>query len=104
MTTLTVAAAQSRISSDIATNGETVRRQMREAARAGARLVQFPEGALSGYAVEQIRSSTGRRSTGRSCAASSTPSHGSRPSCGCGSCWAVHTRSPLRTARTTAST
>ena len=28
---------------------------MREAATAGARLVQFPEGMLSGYAVEQVQ-------------------------------------------------
>lgn len=36
-------------------NGPTVRRLMCEAAEAGARLVQFPEGCLSGYAKEQIR-------------------------------------------------
>lgn len=44
------------ISDDARQNGQTVRRLMREAAGTGARLIQFPEGCLSGYAKEQIRS------------------------------------------------
>ncbi|MFJ6088057.1 carbon-nitrogen hydrolase family protein [Streptomyces sp. NPDC092369] len=42
------------ISHDARRNGLTVRRLMREAAEAGAQLIQFPEGCLSGYAKEQI--------------------------------------------------
>ncbi|MFD7310373.1 carbon-nitrogen hydrolase family protein [Promicromonospora sp. NPDC059942] len=51
---LRIAIAQTTISADARQNGETVRRLMREAAEAGARLIQFPEGCLSGYAKEQI--------------------------------------------------
>ncbi|MGW1712838.1 carbon-nitrogen hydrolase family protein [Streptomyces sp. NPDC002156] len=50
-----MAIAQTTISADARQNGLTVRRLMREAAEAGARLIQFPEGCLSGYAKEQIR-------------------------------------------------
>ncbi|MEU2619414.1 carbon-nitrogen hydrolase family protein [Streptomyces sp. NPDC007157] len=53
---LRIAIAQMMISHDARQNGPTVRRLMREAAGAGARLIQFPEGCLSGYAKEQIRS------------------------------------------------
>ncbi|MBK3575847.1 carbon-nitrogen hydrolase family protein [Streptomyces sp. MBT65] len=43
------------ISDDARQNGPVVRRLMREAAEAGARLILFSEGCLSGYAKEQIR-------------------------------------------------
>lgn len=43
------------ISDDARQNGPIVRTLMREAAEAGARLIQYPEGCLSGYAEEQIR-------------------------------------------------
>ncbi len=46
---LRLAVAQTRVTSDPRSNGERIRRQMREAAAAGARLVQFTEGAISGY-------------------------------------------------------
>lgn len=51
--TLRIAIAQTTIDADPRANGRTVRRLMREAAEGGARLVQFPEGCLSGYAKEQ---------------------------------------------------
>jgi len=54
VTTLRIAVAQPTISADARENGGTVRRMMRAAADEGARLVHFPEGMLSGYAVEQI--------------------------------------------------
>ncbi|GAA2144294.1 carbon-nitrogen hydrolase family protein [Nocardioides koreensis] len=54
MTTLRIAVAQPAMSADARENGPTVRRMMRDAADEGARLVHFPEGMLSGYAVEQI--------------------------------------------------
>lgn len=54
MTTLRIAVSQPTISADARENGRTVRRMMRAAADKGARLVHFPEGMLSGYAVEQI--------------------------------------------------
>ena len=50
-----IAAAQMQITGDARNNGERVRTLMREAARGGARLVQFPEGALSGYAKHQVQ-------------------------------------------------
>lgn len=45
-----MAAAQSIVSCNPAANGEAVRALMRAAHVSGARLVQFPEGAISGYA------------------------------------------------------
>ncbi len=51
-----VAVAQSSITADPRVNGETIRSVMRQAAAQGSRVVQFPEGALSGYAKEQIHS------------------------------------------------
>ena len=45
-----IAAAQSAVSIDPAENGTEIRALMRMAAAAGARLVHFPEGAVSGYA------------------------------------------------------
>lgn len=44
-----LAAAQTRASSDIAENGKAIRRMLIEAARQGASLICFGEGALSGY-------------------------------------------------------
>lgn len=53
MRTLRIAVAQPVVTADAAANGTAVRRMMRAAADQGARLVHFPEGMLSGYAVEQ---------------------------------------------------
>jgi predicted amidohydrolase len=52
--TLRVALAQVPITGDARANGEVVRTAMRQAADAGARLVQLPEGSLSGYAKNPI--------------------------------------------------
>ncbi|MER7244324.1 carbon-nitrogen hydrolase family protein [Kribbella sp. NPDC000426] len=52
---LRLAVAQTTATADVRSNGRTVRRLMREAAAEQARLVQFPEGFLSGYAKEQIQ-------------------------------------------------
>lgn len=49
-----LAVAQPAITADARTNGHEVRQLMRDAAAAGARLIQFPEGMLCGYAKEQI--------------------------------------------------
>ena len=54
MTGIRVGIAQPEISADARVNGKSVRAAMRKAAAARARLVQFPEGMLSGYAKEQI--------------------------------------------------
>lgn len=54
MTSFRIAIAQTSISRDVRENGQSVRRSMRDAAAAGARLVLFPEGCLSGYAKAQI--------------------------------------------------
>lgn len=51
---VTIAAAQSRITPDIATNGMHIRELIVQAAANGARLVHFPEGALSGYIKTEI--------------------------------------------------
>ncbi len=48
--TLTIAAAQPPVTCDPKVNGAAIRDLMRRAHRHGARLVHFPEGALSGYA------------------------------------------------------
>nr|WP_240033288.1 nitrilase-related carbon-nitrogen hydrolase [Micromonospora globbae] len=45
-----MAAAQPPVTCDAALNGAAVRALMRRAHQHGAQLVQFPEGALSGYA------------------------------------------------------
>jgi predicted amidohydrolase len=55
MTSLRIAIAQPTITSDARENGRKIRQLMREAAAEAARLVQFPEGLLSGYAKEQIQ-------------------------------------------------
>ncbi|GLQ54717.1 carbon-nitrogen hydrolase family protein [Devosia nitrariae] len=57
--TFTIAAAQSTITPDIAENGRHIRMLIDQAAQAGADLVLFPEGALSGYAKSQIRTWSG---------------------------------------------
>jgi predicted amidohydrolase len=53
---LRIAIAQSRIDRDIRANGREIRGLMRRAAEGGARLVQFPEGAASGYCKSEIAS------------------------------------------------
>jgi predicted amidohydrolase len=54
-TSVRLAVAQTTATADPRVNSRTVQRLMREAADGGARLVQFPEGLLSGYAKEQIQ-------------------------------------------------
>ncbi|MEU4196736.1 carbon-nitrogen hydrolase family protein [Kribbella sp. NPDC026611] len=54
MTGIRIGIAQPEISADARVNGKTVRAAMRKAAAARARLVQFPEGMLTGYAKEQV--------------------------------------------------
>ncbi|MEV0680837.1 carbon-nitrogen hydrolase family protein [Actinosynnema sp. NPDC050436] len=49
-----IAVTQPTASPDVRRNGRKVRELVRRAAGAGARLVQFPEGFLSGYAEEQV--------------------------------------------------
>jgi len=51
---LWIATAQSLITADVAANGRHIRQLMAEARAAGARLVHFPEGALSGNAKAQL--------------------------------------------------
>lgn len=51
-----IAAAQSIVTADIAENAETIRHLIEMAADQGARLVNFCEGALSGYAKAQLAS------------------------------------------------
>lgn len=50
-----IAIAQMPITGDARLNGDKVRELMREAADGGARLIQFPEGTLSGYAKNPIQ-------------------------------------------------
>jgi predicted amidohydrolase len=50
-----IAIAQLPITGDARQNGRKVRASMREAAAGGARLIQFPEGMLSGYAKNPIQ-------------------------------------------------
>jgi len=49
-----IAAAQSQVSDDPEANGEAVRQLMRQAREEGARLIQFPEGAICGYVAEPM--------------------------------------------------
>lgn len=49
-----IATAQMKISEDVRRNSLLIQKQMRAAANAGARLIHFPEGALSGYVKAQI--------------------------------------------------
>lgn len=51
---LRIAAAQTVVSPDIAANGSAIRAMIARAAGEGARLINFCEGALSGYAKSQI--------------------------------------------------
>ncbi|MFM6851292.1 MAG: carbon-nitrogen hydrolase family protein [Terrabacter sp.] len=53
---LAIATCQPTASCDPRANGAEVRRLLREASAAGARLAHFPEGFLSGYAVEDLAS------------------------------------------------
>lgn len=53
-TPLRIAIAQLPITGDARKNGDEVRRAMHEAAEGAARLIQFPEGMLSGYAKNPI--------------------------------------------------
>ncbi len=55
MASTRIAVAQTPITADPAKNGEVIRAQMREARELGARLVQFPEGAASGYSKSEIK-------------------------------------------------
>lgn len=52
---ITIAAAQSLITSDIAANGAHIRALIEAASAKGARLLHFPEGALSGYIKTEIK-------------------------------------------------
>lgn len=52
--TVRVALAQVPITGDVRVNADAIRTATRRASEAGARLVQFPEGALSGYAKNPI--------------------------------------------------
>lgn len=54
MASVTIAAAQTVVSRDIAENGRIIRAMIEEAASRGARLAVFCEGALSGYAKAQF--------------------------------------------------
>ncbi|ANM04620.1 nitrilase/cyanide hydratase domain-containing protein [Rhizobium phaseoli] len=51
---LKVAAAQTFVSADIAENGRAIRKLISSAAAQGVRLINFCEGALSGYGKFQI--------------------------------------------------
>jgi deaminated glutathione amidase len=59
MTVLKVATCQFPVSADIGQNADWVTRQMSEAARRGARVTHFPEGALSDYAGADFQTFTG---------------------------------------------
>jgi len=71
MTVLKVATCQFPVSADIEQNIGWITRQMHQAARHGARVAHFPEGALSGYAGADFETFTGYdwgaldRATGR---------------------------------------
>ncbi|MBL4739608.1 MAG: carbon-nitrogen hydrolase family protein [Sneathiella sp.] len=51
---LPIAIAQSLITKDVEENGNHIRELMAQAHKSGARLIHFPEGALSGYVKTQI--------------------------------------------------
>jgi len=55
MNALTIATAQNRITPDVRANGQQIRQLMQTAHEAEARLIHFPEGALSGYSKAQIQ-------------------------------------------------
>ncbi len=52
---LRVALAQTRVGTEVATNGAAIRAAMKRAKAAGADVVQFTEGALSGYGRKALR-------------------------------------------------
>jgi len=54
MSSLKLAVSQMAVTADCRENSKTIQEYMRRAAEAGCTLIQFPEGALSGYAKEQI--------------------------------------------------
>ena len=54
MSSLKIAVSQMTVTADCRENSKTIQDLMRRAAEEGCTLVQFPEGALSGYAKEQI--------------------------------------------------
>ncbi len=53
---LPIAIAQSLVTPDVQANGRHIRELMAQASQAGARLIHFPEAALSGYVKAQIKS------------------------------------------------
>jgi len=53
---IVLAIAQSLITPDVRANGTEIRRLMELARAAGADIVHFPEGAMSGYTKSQIKS------------------------------------------------
>ena len=55
MTAVRLALAQTKVGTDVAANGAAIRRAMTRAKAAGADLVQFTEGALSGYGRKELR-------------------------------------------------
>jgi deaminated glutathione amidase len=59
VTVVKVATCQFPVSADIEQNAGWLTRQMHEAARQGARIAHFPEGALSGYAGTDFETFTG---------------------------------------------
>jgi len=56
MQSVRIAIAQTPVTADPAKNGTIIRQQVRDAAATGARLVQFPECAASGYVKSEIKS------------------------------------------------
>jgi predicted amidohydrolase len=54
MSSLKIAVSQMVITADCRQNSKTIQELMRRASEEGCTLIQFPEGALSGYAKEQI--------------------------------------------------
>jgi predicted amidohydrolase len=52
---VTIAVAQGRISADVRGNGREVRELMRQARSGGARIVHFPEGAMTGCSKAQVK-------------------------------------------------
>ena len=54
MSSLKIAVSQMAITADCRQNSKTIQELMRRASEEGCTLIQFPEGALSGYAKEQV--------------------------------------------------
>ena len=55
MTEVRLALAQTRVGTDVSVNGAAIRAAMKRAKTAGAEVVQFTEGALSGYGRKEMR-------------------------------------------------